>query len=474
MIRKEAVEHLWRLGVIAPWYLYDHQLSVYEFVRSVHDPFFEATRRFGKTTTFLVKMQEDSRQQQGRVVRWCEPWKEQARNIVMPEMELIQASCPSKLRAKFYRTDSFYEFPTTGSRLYLLGVNEDKGEQARGSFAHEIVADELGSWTDPEYILNEVLRPQLLTTRGSLPQMSTPPDNLDHYWYRAKEKALIEGRFIQRTIDDVKHISDPEKERFIESMGGRQSTAVRRELYCEPVADPEKVVIPEYDPAIHDLDDDAPRPQHFDAYVGIDLGFADCTALLFGYYDFLNATLVIEDEWVGNGKNSKEITNGARLIEERLWGTKACDCQRQDTFCGTHGIQPYLRIADNDLQQLYDMQTLCKYSVFPTRKDDKHSAINALRLRFKDGKIKIKKRCVVLRHQLKTGMWNERKTDLVRTEKGHLDCIPALVYLNRNVNLSRNPYPQNVGISVYSHLVDPSTVSPMKPEDRAIAAAFGL
>ena len=38
------------------------------------------------------------------------------------------------------------------------------------------------------------------------------------------------------------------------------------------------------------------RPSHYDAYVGMDIGGSDLTAVVFGYYDYLNATLVIEDE----------------------------------------------------------------------------------------------------------------------------------------------------------------------------------
>lgn len=443
-IRKQARAILWAHGILADWYLYDYQKPIYDFVRKTRDPFFEATRRFGKTTTFLIKVQEDSRRSDGRVTRWCEPWKDQARKIVMPEMELIQDSCPSRLRARFYRTDSFYEFPKTGSRLYLLGVNEDRGESARGSFADEIVADELGSWTDPEYVLDEVLRPQLLTTGGSLAKMSTPPKDLGHFYYSDKAIAEAEGRFIQRDFDAIDTISEEEKNRFIQSMGGRYSPAVRRELYCEPVADPESLVIPEYDPNRHDVPDSLERPRFYDTYIGMDLGFHDHTGVLFAYFDFIRSTLVIEDELWLRGKNSKDITDLAKAKEKELWGDK----------------KPELRIADNDIQQLYDMGTMCDYRVLPTQKDDRFAAINDLRLRFqgKKGSIEIKKRCSVLRNQLRVGLWNDRKSDFVRgQETGHLDLLSALIYLNRNIKVNKNPYPQNEGITFYSHHVSSQT-----------------
>lgn len=444
------------MGVVGPWYLYEYQLPVYDHFYTVRNPFFEATRRFGKTTTKLVQIQERSRRQPGRITLWNEPWKEQARNIVIPEMEHVQESCPPKLRARFYRTDSFFEFPSTGSRLYLFGVNEDKGEGARGRAAHEIVNDELGSWVDASYIRNEVMRPMLLTTRGEMTDMGTPPEDLGHLFYEIKAQAIAEGRYIGRDIDAVTSISDEEKASFIKSMGGRMSTAVRRELYLEPVSNPEALVIPEYSEDVHDLPDDHARPEYYDTYTGIDLGLNDHTAVLFAYVDFRTRTLVIEDEYVANGKNTKEIVEACKAKEKDAWGD----------------LPVFARWSDNELQQLYDMRTLHGYLVSPTRKDDKLAVINELRLAFGDGRVKIKKRCKNLRYQLKVGLWNDRRTDFKRGEKtGHLDAVAALIYLFRNISWTHNPYPTLAGLSVYTHFIPSQPAS--DPSVSALEDAFG-
>jgi len=387
--------------------------------------------------------------------RWAEPWKYQAREIVMPEVDKIQDGIPTKLRLKFYKTDSFYE-NWRGSRLYLRGVNEDRGESARGTFAHGITADEKGSWKDPVYIVNEVLLPQLLTTNGVLHTISTPPKDLGHRWYADKAQALQEGRFIQLTIDQVSYISASQRTEMCTAVGGPQSPAWRREFLCEPVADPESLVIPEFDEALDVVDDSYPRPPFFDAYVGADLGFHDNTGLLFGYYDFVQATLVIQRELWVKAKNSKEIVEAARPIEQQLWQHQA----------------PYLRTSDNELQQLYDMATLCDYAMLPTAKDDKEAAINALRLRFKARKIKIHKSCVNLIFQLKVGMWDETRRKFLRGEGiGHLDLIDALIYLNRNVNTHRNPYPQEA-INLSTHFVPPEYNSNSSPEADMLKSMF--
>ena len=98
--------------------------------------------------------------------------------------------------------------------------------------------------------------------------------------------------------------------------------------------------------------------------------------------------------------------------------------------------------------------------------------ITGLRLRFGSNKIRINRRCKNLIYQLKVGIWNDRKTDYKRGEKtGHLDAIDALVYLNRNVNTTKNPYPQNVGISQFTHHI-PEDKPFKKEENQSIINVF--
>jgi len=370
-------------------------------------------------------------------------WREMISEILDlsdAEMDKIQATCPSHLKAKFYRTDSFYEFPTTGSRLFLIGVNEDLAEGTRGRFAHEIITDELGSYREANYIINEVFKPMLFTTKGELCEMGTPPDDLAHIFYDRKKLAIAQDRFIGKNFDEISTevISQSEKDRFIEGMGGRTSPAVRRELYLEPVSDPTKLIIPEFSEILHVVDT-IKRPVSFTPYVGIDLGFNDFTAFLFGYYDFLEATVVIEDELLLNGKNSLEIVTQARAKEVALWGKDLPVVQRW---------------SDNDQQQLYDMLTLHKYAAYPTRKDDKMAAINAIRQRFQQGKIKIHARCKNFIFQLKTGLWADSKKSFIRSPTlGHVDLIDAAVYLNRNINETLNPFNPLAGKDYATHYI---------------------
>lgn len=451
MTEKEARALSWMAGLVASWYLRDDQLPVYYHLKTHRNPFIEAARRYGKTTSILTHVLEQLRAHPGWVCRWCEPNKNQAREIIMPEMDKIQAECPSHLKFKWQTTDSVYIGPHN-SRLYLRGVNEDHGDSARGPFANILVADEFGHWSDPEYIVNEALRPQILTTRGQFIFASTPPKDLGHAYYEHKDRAIRDNRFIQRIITDNKGLTQLEIDEFIEETGGINCPAVRRELFCEPVSDPELLVIPEYKEELFDVSDsDYPRPAYCDKYVGCDLGFDDCSAILFGFFDFLTGTLVIEDEIVISGKNSKELAELAIAKEKVIWGDE----------------KPYRRVADNEKQQLYDMSSLYGYSMNPTRKDEKHSAINELRVRFSQKKIKINRRCKSLRYQLKVGVWNAQKSTFSRSEKtGHLDAIDALIYLNRNLVTSHNPWPLNLGMTLDTHHFNPH--SPGKAKEAEV------
>lgn len=444
--RQKARALAFKRGIIAAWYLRDDQYPVYEHFNKHRFPQFEAARRYGKTTVDLCFVEEILIKNPGFIWRWCEPNKNQAREIIMPEIEKIQSHARPEDRFRFHKTDSYYEHPN-GSKLYLRGVNDDP-DSARGTFANGLTCDEVGTWRDPEYVIKEVLLPQLLTTGGPMHLLSTPPEDLGHAWYRYKADAIRENRFIQKLITDNASLSRADIEQMCEAVGGPQSPSWLREFLCEPVSDPERLVIPEYKENVH-VYDSVVRPAYFDAYVGADLGFNDQSALLFGYHDFESGTLYIEREVVVAGKNSREIVELAKSAERDLYGSRPI----------------YLRVSDNEIQQLHDMATLCGYQMVPTRKDDKLAAINSLRLRFSQGKIRINRRCKNLLFQLKVGLWNPQRSGFLRGENtGHLDAIDALIYLNRNINAQHNPFPA-AEYPLATHFVNPHFDKARSTED---------
>jgi hypothetical protein len=278
------------------------------------------------------------------------------------------------------------------------------------------------------------LSPQLDTTNGQLIITSTPPENLTHPYI--EEIALAEsGKYLfSHSILESLACGEMGNElhaKIIQRCNGVDSDSYRREYLIELVANKSRLVIPEAHESAT-LWGVQERPSHFHSYVGMDLGLKDHTAALFGQLDFLNARLIIEREFVEHYMSTKEIVDNCKAIEEEM------------------EIRPYKRIADCELQQLFDMDKDHGYHVSPIQKRQKQSnegflisILNQLRLGISQQRILInRERCPKLAMQLKFGLWNERRTDFMRSDKmGHLDALMALAYLYDNIEWNKNPYP---------------------------------
>lgn len=440
--QQKARHRLWQKGIIGPWYLYEYQQRILDFVEKTDDPFIEAARQIGKTTTIICYNQQRALKNRFHVTRWCEPWKNQAREIVKPEMDKQSSQAPYGWGASWSAEDSYYLYPSTMARFYLRGVNDDKGKSARGPFADIVVADEYGYWDEPD-ILEKVLKPQLGSPRKAGRKAiiaSTPPEDLGHTYYLKRKAAELQGRFMRMTIRDI-GLTQEQLDKMAEDYGGWDSPIWRREYLCEEVADPERLVIPEYRPEIHEVDDDYPRPPYYTVYTGADLGFQDFTGMLFLYFDFAKNEIVIEDELCVCGWNSQQIADAALKKEHDLWG----------------GQPIHARWSDNDPQILCDMGSIHGYYMTGVQKRPgyKFAAVNEARLRFQMAKIKIKRRCKNFRHQLRTGMWHGRnKKDFMRGETtGHLDLIDAFIHVHDNIDFRLNPYPRYPGVALDTHII---------------------
>ncbi len=435
--QSDSQQELWRAGIVAPWYLRPSQCDIYELLLRDKFPFVEAARRFGKTTSLLCFVLEKLRQSPGWICRWCFPMKNQAREVLGAEIAKVQKNCPESLKFKYQTTDSVYIGPND-SKLYIRGVNEDRGDSARGPASNIIICDEYGFWIEPDYIVREVLFPQLENQPGQwLIKASTPPRNLGHRYYIEREEAIRKNRFVQKIIYDNESLSKEELAIIIEESGGIDSPGFRRERLCEPVSDPELLVIPEWSDELNVVADDYPRPQFFTPYIGGDSGADDNTAILFGYYDFVKDETIIESELVVAGKTSKEIVELAKVIELDLW----------------KDVPTHKRVYDASKQLIFDIFIDHQWPVQMPQKEGKLAAIHELRAEVGARRFKVKDRCKHLKRQLKVGMWKDEKhLDFERTEGlGHLDAIAAAIYINRAVDKKINPIPDNYGTSRFTH-----------------------
>lgn len=457
MNSSQAREILSSKGIFAPWYLRNSQIDIYELLVECQEPFIEASRRFGKTTSIAVFVHELLNANPGWIWRWCAPDQKQARQIVKPIFSQIQNMTPKESRALWLTTDSHYRYPN-GSLLYLVGVNQDKGESARGPAANGITLDEYGFWVEAEYIAKSILFPQLQNQEGQyFIKASTPPPDLDHVYYREKEVAIRKNKFVRKLIWDNEALSEKELAKIIEEAGGVDSPTFRREYLCEEIVDPKKTILPEFSPE-NIVEDDYPRPSHFTPYVSIDSGMDDNTACLFGYHDFINNELVIEHEFLVNNETTKNIIEKCRHIEADLWPNS----------------KPYLRVYDGDKQLIYDVCATHGYDVQLPAKTDKIASINEFRIQLGQRKVKIKRKCTATIRQFKVGQWkDDRHSDFARSkELGHLDAIASAIYLNRSIDRSHNPTPQNYGLHRETHFITQIN-TPLSQTAKAFENAFG-
>lgn len=450
---------MWSAGVVALWYLRTSQLDIYRLLINERNPFIQTARRFGKTTSILAFVLEQLRLNPNWIARWCFPFKNQAREVLLAEMTKIQAQCPAHLKFNYSVTDSVFVGPN-GSKLYIRGVNEDRGESARGAAANIIVADEYGFWNEPKYIIQSVLYPQLENQEGRwLIKASTPPPNLGHIYYAEREVAKRLGRFVNKTIYDNEALSKEELSEIIQESGGVDSVSFRRERLCEDVGDPELLVIPEFNDQLNVVPDDYPRPDFYTPYVAGDSGADDNTAVLFGYYDFIKNEVVVEKELILNGKTTAEIIAVSKSIEKNLWGE----------------TKPSKRVYDAPKQLIYDIYVDYQWPVQMPQKDDKIAAIHDLRTEVQQRKFKLKTSCVNTINQLKVGLWkDQKKLDFERTEGlGHLDAIAACIYLNRSIDRSVNPRPLHHGLNHEQYYIPQTTNTSSNPTSQALKTAFG-
>jgi hypothetical protein len=244
------------------------------------------------------------------------------------------------------------------------------------------------------------------------------------------------------TIRDAPHVPDPVKvEYLVESgeseavahkaifeMGWPTGTTARREYFCEFVTDASSAVIPEFTKEREQaMTRTWPLPDYYDSYVAMDPGFNDRTGILFAYWDFRNARLVIQDEALLDQANTQAIAATIAAKEGALWGRK----------------KPYLRISDVDLRLIADLQAMHSLTFSPTRKEDSLGAVNLMRNMVQSAQIIIDPKCQNLLRQMRNATWNSKATDFARgsRDEGHYDLVAALKYLCRNVVKEKSPFP---------------------------------
>ena len=389
----------------------------------------DCTRRWGKTFFAAMLVHMEAMRGRDRIIRYVAPTKLHGRQFVIPAFAWLHAQLPECDRPRFLVQDNTWLWPN-GSRCHL-GSAETMGdvEAQVGTACHLAVLDEAGKIRSDllRHLVRSVLRAQFLTTGGNIVIASTPALTPAHYLTILVAEAESVGAMARYTIDDCDHVPEHERTKMIDDLGGRMSTEVRRELYCEHVPEKSRLIVPEWMDVEADCIVDIQSPPRFrDWYASGDFGFEDLSIVLYAWFDFGEQCIVVEHEVVGHRVSSLEIGGDCKALELR------------------ERITPVTRVADAPLQLLADMNSPLGpgISFSPAMKDDADASLAQLRNEVQRRHIKINPRCTTLISHLRYGIWNERRTSFERSEGfGHWDAIDALKYLNRAVSRRRNPTP---------------------------------
>jgi hypothetical protein len=447
--RKRVVAQAWQTGVLE-WKLNPDQRVVYRTTRKWQATpdagrvfVWDMSRRYGKSTLELLMAFEDAIRNRRWRIPYVAPTYKMVEEILIPLIAELTQDCPPHIWSmkNYERSKTTLHFPQSGSAIKLVGLDVNP-DGARGQWLDQCYGDECGFFDNFEYVLKSVLFPQMQKkTHARVVLGSTPPVSPAHYWSSViVPEAIASGNYLKRTIEDNPMLSKRERDEFIELAGGRKAVACRREYFAEHIADSTLAIVPEFRDKEARLVRAVDPPRWRDCYVSLDPGWKDLTALLFGYAHFEQRKLVIEDEVAMPMANSDDIAAATKQKEAQLWGGLAR--YSRSSSDGTRS-QPYLRVSDVKPETISDLWQHHGLLFTPTRKDNLDDQVNAVRVAVQQERIVIHPRCVKLIAQLRNAVWRNEARKVFSNDSafGHFDLVAALIYLWRNINWARNPYP---------------------------------
>jgi len=144
------------------------------------------------------------------------------------------------------------------SKVVCRGSDDrKKADRLRGTGTIFGVIDEAGFIPIVNYVAKSVIGPQFWEARSvwgddvraCMLITSTPPESPDHPFAEMLIEAEARGAAFRSTIHECEHLDARAVEEAIEDAGGEHTVQWRREGLAELVADPQNIVIPEWDDA---------------------------------------------------------------------------------------------------------------------------------------------------------------------------------------------------------------------------------
>lgn len=391
------------------------------------------SRQWGKSYWAVTKATEQCQKKPKSRVKYCTAFHTDLVEFILPTFDIVLADCPPALKPVYKVQGSKWVFPN-GSEIKLIGL--DKNPNAiRGNVIDLIIIDEAGFVSNLQYIYESIIIPATLHRPNcKIIFISTPPSTPAHPFGDFIHRAELEDAYVKLTIYDNPRITDNDIERMAKEMGGKTSTTFRRECLCELILDDNLALCSEWST---DYEQIVTRDEFFQYYhklVGQDLGRKDHTALVFGYYDFKRAALIIEDELTMEGTEwtTETLKTEVTAKEAELWAEH----------------KTFRRVSDNNNPHLLtDLSSIHNIHFMAVKKDSSlEQMVNRVREWVKAGRIIIHPKCKMLLGCMRYGVWDKNRKEFARSKVyGHFDHFAALMYLLIHTPSHSNPIPATHG-----------------------------
>ena len=470
---QQARDELWRRGVLR-WKLHESQQEVYDEIHASKAKRYvmEIARRWGKSYLLALIALETCLLSPGCRVAYCAPSLKHLQEFILPTFDALIADAPDDCRPVFKVSSGHLEFPENGpakgAHVHLFGADDKrKASRGRGADAKMCIFDEAGFTPVLEYVLTDVFKHQLRHGDGRMLLGSTPAEEPEHGFTKIAETEEADGNYSRRTIYENPLFTAEQIDAFILEDARQQGMSIedyklsdsfRRECLAERVVNKLLVVVPEWEGARARLIQRVERPKFFRGMTTLDWGGADPHAVHFGYWHPTlgkSGAYVIEDELLlRDDENSQELADAIKAKERALWGVNKWDGTMgaayegelkpllgcvpewmQDMLYRQAQPQPWIRVADNDLQLVRDMYELHRVAFIPTAKDNKQLQVNNLRVLIRESAFFVDPRCVQTDRHLKATTWKDHKRkDYARRGGEHGDLVDCATYAVRNLD----------------------------------------
>lgn len=449
LTKKDINDMLWRRGVLT-FKMHPVQKEMFNIYLSAEPRstlVWLLARQSGKSYLLAILALMEAIQTPNSIVKLLTDTKIHVQVIFEPLFREILEDCPEDIKPEYLPSKFLYVFPN-GSQIQMAGTDANNAERLRGQKSNLILVDEAAFCNKLNYNVMSILFPTTTHTGGKIILASTPPEEPDHDFTTFIEEAEINNLLTKKTLQDNPLLTPEVKKSICDKfIGGEKNPQFRREYNCELIRDENRSVIPEFDDELSEkVVREYNKPAFYTPYVAMDLGFKDLTVCLFGYYDFKQDKVIIEDEIVKEGKDLKLNLFSDEILkkEESLWLN----------ILTNEIIKPEIRVSDVEHIVIGEInrasQGRLNFQAVRKSPGYKQPLINQMRVMFQSEKIVINPRCVTLIFHLKNARWKDSssKDDFARSPGlGHYDAVDACLYLIKSINYSKNPYPVNYGRS---------------------------